>query len=134
VEAASALAESSNSEIVKLDSEISDLLPLPVQRLIQAASQVRHSLLVEAVDRKNALFDALVNTAPEASRQCIVKIAVQWRAAKLLRRTYDSVIHQDATAVLRTWNQFILLESVTQARHTHTHMHSRSQVHYFSCP
>ena len=93
VEAASVLAESSNSTIVKIDSSISGLLPLPVQRLIQAATQVRHLLHVEAVDKKSAIFDALINTAPEASRLCIVNIAVQWRAANLLRRTYDFVIH-----------------------------------------
>jgi len=133
VEAASALAESSNSEIVKLDSEISDLLPLPVQRLIQAATQVRHSLLVEAVDRKSALFDALVNTAPQASRLCIVDIAVQWRAAKLLRRSYDSLVNQDPTAILRTFFFYcFVLDSVflLLLRHPSNHKMTKSRYRY----
>ena len=102
IHAAQQLAESSKSSSMQFERDLVKLLPLQVKRLIQSHSHRRSVPLVEMSQRKLALFDALVQTAPESSVGCIQRIAVTWRASQLLRRSYDDVRDADATAVLRT--------------------------------
>eukprot|EP00940_MAST-03C_sp_MAST-3C-sp2_P000957 g957.t1 len=96
----------SRNIVFLISGESADLLPLAVVRLLQDHKQeMRTDRTIpptETLHRKSALFNALLQTAPEASLLCIQRIAVTWRAARLLRRPFADVCKADASAVLRT--------------------------------